>query len=162
MRAVAISPTSPLILAGKARISVLPPGRFAYPASEAALPELAALDKAVAPLYAAKGVPQPLSRLFGRGAAWRLDRLAAYEREMVRSRNGDPPVSRFPDLAARLVAEFRRTSEAALGFLAFAGSTPTWPRARPRGGWPRPWAMPRGACGPGRGPGPALGGDGGP
>ncbi|MFZ5813110.1 MAG: DUF1501 domain-containing protein [Thermodesulfobacteriota bacterium] len=121
VRAVAVSPKSPLILAGKARIAVLPPGRFVYPAGEAALPELAALDKAVAPLYAAKGVPQPLSRSFREGAAWRRDRLAAYEREMVRSRNGDPPVSRFPDLAGRLVAEFRRLPEAALGFLAFGG-----------------------------------------
>jgi uncharacterized protein (DUF1501 family) len=121
VRAVAASPKSPLILAGKARIAVLSPGRFAYPPDEAARPELAALEKKLAPLYAAKGVPPALARSFREGAAWRRARLAGFEREMVAARNGDPPVSRFPDLAARLVAEFRRLPEAALGFLAFGG-----------------------------------------
>ncbi len=121
VRAVALAPKSPLILAGKAPVSVLPPGRFAYPPGEASLPEIAALEKTLAPLYAAKGVPAGLSRSYREAVSWRRGRLAEYEREMVASRNGDPPVSRFPDLAVRLVEEFRRLPGASLGFLPFGG-----------------------------------------
>jgi uncharacterized protein (DUF1501 family) len=100
--AIAIGPTVPRILAGKAPVATLPLGPQGAPPLPIDKPEIgAAFDR----LYAGN---DELGRSYREGRAARAQLIDALTRERRIADNGAPPATGFPGQAARLAALIRR------------------------------------------------------
>jgi uncharacterized protein (DUF1501 family) len=100
--AIAIGPTVPRILAGKAPVATLPLGPSGTPPLPIDKPEIgAAFDR----LYSAN---DELGRSYREGRAARAQLIEALTKERRIADNGAPPPIGFPGQAARLAALIRR------------------------------------------------------
>ncbi len=85
-----------------------------------------ALYRALSGLYAGGAGADPalnedLSKAFAKAEAAHAKRVAALDAEMKGAGAGAPPISKFPEYAARFAGQWKRYKKSRLGFLGFSG-----------------------------------------